>query len=100
MARLASGQRTGRPEEAAIMNVKRAITPTITVADQPTEADLSALKGEGYVGVVNLRHDGEPEQPLGTSAEGERVRSLGMDYLHVGVGGAPLTAEGVGSVCD
>ena len=55
----------------------------------PTEADLRALKDEGYVGVVNLRNDGEPEQPLGTAAEGERVRSLGMDYVHYGVGSAP-----------
>jgi uncharacterized protein (TIGR01244 family) len=82
------------------MNVQRPITPTITVGDQPNEADLEALKSDGYTGVVNLRHDGEPEQPLGTAAEGERVRALGMDYLHYGVGGAPLGAEGVGSVLD
>jgi protein tyrosine phosphatase (PTP) superfamily phosphohydrolase (DUF442 family) len=49
---------------------------------------------------VNLRNDGEPEQPLGTSAEGEKVRALGMDYLHMGVGGAPLSESGVKSVCD
>src|SRR5437764_7642268 len=82
------------------MNVKRPITPGITIADQPTEADLRALKDEGYVGVVNLRNDGEPEQPLGTAAEGDQVRSQGMDYLHYGVGSAPLTEAGVGSVCD
>lgn len=81
------------------MNFQRAITPTITVADQPSESELAALKDEGYVGVVNLRHDGEPEQPLGTAAEGEHVRSQGLDYLHYGVGGAPLTEEGVGAVC-
>lgn len=82
------------------MNVKRAITPGLTIGDQPTEEDLRALKDEGFVGVVNLRNDGEPEQPLGTAAEGEKARGLGLDYLHYGVGSAPLTEAGVGSVCD
>lgn len=82
------------------MNVKRAVTPTITIGDQPTEVDLEALKAEGYVGVVNLRHPGEPDQPLSPDAEGELVRSLGMDYLHQGVGNAPLPADAVKAVCD
>jgi uncharacterized protein (TIGR01244 family) len=82
------------------MNTKRTITPTITVGDQPTEADLKVLKDEGYVGVVNLRNDGEPEQPLSTAAEGAFVRALGLEYLHYGVGGAPLSESGVKSVCD
>jgi uncharacterized protein (TIGR01244 family) len=82
------------------MNVKRPITPGITIADQPTEADLRALKDEGYVGVINLRNDGEPEQPLGTAAEGQAAKALGLDYLHYGVGGAPLSESGVASVCE
>lgn len=82
------------------MNVKRVITPGLTIGDQPTEADLKALRAEGYVGVVNLRNDGEPEQPLGTAAEGEVARTLGLDYTHYGVGSAPLSEAGVGSVCE
>jgi uncharacterized protein (TIGR01244 family) len=82
------------------MDTKREITHEITVADQPTEADLRSLKDEGYVGVVNLRNDGEPEQPMSTAEEGEKVRALGMDYLHYGVGSAPLSEQGVASVCD
>jgi uncharacterized protein (TIGR01244 family) len=82
------------------MNVKRPVTATITFADQPTEADLRELKSEGYTGVVNLRNDGEPEQPLSTTQEGEKVRALGMAYLHYGVGAAPLTVSGVTAVCD
>ena len=81
------------------MNVKMPVTPTITIGDQPTEADLKALREEGYLGVVNLRNDGEPEQPIGTSAEGDLARGLGLDYLHYGVGAAPLTEEGVLGVC-
>src|SRR5262245_39686046 len=72
----------------------------ITIADQPTKAELEALKDEGYTGVVNLRHDGEPEQPLSTIEEGTLVRAQGLDYLHYGVGGGPLSAAGVTSVSD
>jgi uncharacterized protein (TIGR01244 family) len=82
------------------MNVKRAVTSTITVGDQPTEADLEQFKREGYKGVVNLRNDGEPEQPLSTAEEGKKVRALGLEYLHYGVGAAPLSEAGVTAVCD
>jgi uncharacterized protein (TIGR01244 family) len=82
------------------MNFQRPVTATITIGDQPTEADLEQLKMEGYVGVVNLRNDGEPEQPLSTSEEGNKVRALGMKYLHYGVGAAPLSEMGVTAVCD
>jgi uncharacterized protein (TIGR01244 family) len=82
------------------MNVKRAVTPQITIGDQPTEDDLLECKYEGYVGVVNLRHDGEPEQPLSTTEEAGKVRALGMEYLHHGVGGAPLSDPGVDQVCE
>jgi uncharacterized protein (TIGR01244 family) len=81
------------------MNVLKPITPAITVGDQPTEGDLKALRSEGYVGVINLRIAGEPEQPLDPSGEGEAARALGLDYLHYGVGSAPLTEEGVSAVC-
>jgi uncharacterized protein (TIGR01244 family) len=88
------------PKETRPMNVKRPITAEITIADQPSEAELRGLKQEGYVGVVNLRNDGEPEQPLGVAAEGATVNAAGMDYLHYGVGAAPLSQQGVTSVCD
>lgn len=76
------------------------ITPGVTIADQPTAAELQELAGRGYTGVVNLRNDGEPEQPVGPAAEGEAVRGLGMDYLHFGVGSAPLKADDVAAFCD
>ncbi len=82
------------------MNVKRPVTPRIIIGDQPSEADLLECKHEGYSGVVNLRNNGEPEQPLSPAAEGDKVRSLGMEYHHLGVGGAPLADPGVTEVCD
>src|SRR5262249_489817 len=81
------------------MNVKKPITERITIGDQPTEDDLLECKYEGYSGVVNLRNDGEPEQPISTSSEGERVRALGMEYLHFGVGGGPMADPGVAEAC-
>ena len=82
------------------MNVKRSVTAEIIIGDQPSEEDLLECKYEGYAGVVNLRNDREPEQPLSTTAEGDKVRALGMEYLHYGVGGAPLADPGVAGVCD
>lgn len=82
------------------MTFRKHIRPTVAVADQPTEDDLRTLKEEGFVGVVNLRREGEPEQPLSPAEEGEKARALGMDYLHYPVGGEPLTTEGVNGVRD
>ena len=52
------------------------------------------------MGVVNLRNPGEPDQPMSPTEEGEKVRALGMEYLHYGVGSAPLTEQGVTAVSD
>jgi uncharacterized protein (TIGR01244 family) len=71
--------------------MEKPVTPHITVADQPMESELPMLKQEGFTGVINLRNPGEPDQPMDPDEEGQRVRALGMDYLHLGVGSAPLT---------
>ncbi len=74
----------------------RTITPGITVADQPDEADLASLNSDGYAAVVNLRNLGEPEQPISPEDEGAKGRNLGLDYLHHGIGGnRPLADQGV-----
>jgi uncharacterized protein (TIGR01244 family) len=81
------------------MNFQRTIPPNLVIADQPTPADLEVLPREGFVAVVNLRNDGEPEQPIDTTAEGEKVRALGLDYMHMGVGSAPLLELEVDQFC-
>src|SRR5207244_11167115 len=43
---------------------------------------------------------GEPEQPMRPDQEAEKDRDLGMDYLHYGVGAAPLAEPDVTAVCD
>ena len=80
------------------MDTLKTITPTIAIAGQPTEADLEALKRQGYVAVVNLRNEGEPEQPIGPAAEAVVAQGMGLDYLHYGVGGAPFDPAGIATV--
>ncbi len=82
------------------MNLIRPITDRITIADQPETDDLAAFQRDGFVGVVNLRNDGEPEQPLSVAEEGEAVRNLSMAYHHLGVGAEPLSDPGVSEACD
>lgn len=81
------------------MNLIRPVTDRITIADQPAADDLTAFKRDGFVGVLNLRNDGEPEQPLSVAEEGSAVRGLGMAYHHLGVGAEPLSDPGVAAAC-
>ncbi len=83
-----------------LVDVKKFVTTTIMIGDQPSEADLRELKSLGFVGVVNLRNDGEPEQPISPSREGDLARALGLEYLHHGVGAAPLDEACVAAVSD
>ena len=82
------------------MHFEREITPGVTIADQPTRADLETLKAAGYVGVVNLRQDGEPEQPIGVADEGRMATELGLAYHHLGVGSPGLDPGQVAAFCD
>ncbi|AMV37152.1 beta-lactamase hydrolase domain-containing protein [Planctomyces sp. SH-PL62] len=82
------------------MNLERPVTDRITIADQPDERDLSRFRDGGYAGVVNLRNDGEPEQPMDVEREGREAAALGLAYHHFGVGGTPLSDPGVAEACD
>ncbi|MDG3005713.1 beta-lactamase hydrolase domain-containing protein [Paludisphaera mucosa] len=82
------------------MNLERPITDRITIADQPEEADLARFRDDGYGAVVNLRQDGEPEQPMDIAAEGREAAGLGMAYHHYAVGQPPLADPGVAEACD
>lgn len=52
---------------------------------QPTREELERLAQEGFRTVVNLRTEGEQNQPLSPEAEGEAARKAGLDYLHIPV---------------
>jgi len=55
----------------------------ITTAAQPSPEQLEALAKAGFTTVINLRTDAEM-----SFDEGERVKSLGMDYHRIPIGSA------------
>ena len=73
------------------------INEQLTVGPQPTEEQLKQLATEGFKSVVNLRMPGEEEQPLSPDQEGEKVRALGMQYLHIPVSKKAMQPEQVDS---
>ncbi|QDV33523.1 beta-lactamase hydrolase domain-containing protein [Tautonia plasticadhaerens] len=79
---------------------RKTVRPNLEIADQPTSEEILGLKAEGFTAVVNLRRPGEPDQPMDPAAEAEVARQAGLDYLSVPVGGEPLGAPQISSVCD
>ena len=61
------------------------INDEVSVGAQPSEEQLAEFARNGVKTVVNFRTEGEEDQPLSPQAEGEKVRALGMEYLHVPV---------------
>ena len=60
---------------------------------QPSAADLNQLAHQGIRTVVNLRHTGENAKPLSIESEGDLVKRLGMDYVHLPVSMKTATAQ-------
>lgn len=77
------------------MQDRMKISDDVTVGAQPSEDQLAELARGGFKTVVNLRTPGEPEQPLPPDAEGEKVRALGMEYLHIPVSTKDMRTEQV-----
>ena len=67
----------------------------ISVGAQPSEEQLRQMAEEGIKAVVNLRTEGEEDQPFSPAEEGEKVRALGMEYLHIPVSSKEPRAEQV-----
>lgn len=62
----------------------------LTVGPQPSEQELESLPSEGFRSVVNFRTAGEEDQPLSPEEESAKVKSVGMNYLHV-----PVSMDGM-----
>jgi protein tyrosine phosphatase (PTP) superfamily phosphohydrolase (DUF442 family) len=54
------------------------VSAKISAGGQPTEEDIAALKAKGVRKIINLRRDGEQNQPLSPAAEGDEVKGAGM----------------------
>lgn len=75
------------------MNPPLRIDDKVSIGGQPSEADLAELKRQGIATVVNLRRPGESNQPLSPEAQGEKVRALGMRYVHIPVSTSDMRPE-------
>ena len=64
------------------------ISDRLSVGGQPSEDDLTALKAEGFTAIVNLRREGEANQPLDPVAEGRAAEAAGLKYFHIPVNSA------------
>ena len=61
------------------------ISERIAVGGQPSADDLHGLKSEGFAAVINLRRDGEANQPLDPVREGLAAAIAGLKYYHIPV---------------
>jgi uncharacterized protein (TIGR01244 family) len=77
---------------------KGKISDRLSVGGQPTEDDLRNLKAEGFAAVINLRRDGEDNQPMGPAAEGKAAAGANLKYFHVPVDSADPKREQVEAV--
>lgn len=66
----------------------------------PDAEALTELRDQGFRAVVNLRTQDEQNQPLSPEQEGDTVRRLGMDYLHIPVSPQALAPELVDRFCE
>jgi uncharacterized protein (TIGR01244 family) len=68
------------------------VSDDVSIGGQPTEADLKELQELGFKSVVNLRMEGEKNQPMSPDEEDEKVHELEMQYLHI-----PISMDTIGS---
>lgn len=70
------------------------INEGLTVGNvHPDAEQLAQLAGEGFQTVVNLRTEGERNQPLTPEEERHEVERLGMHYLHYPVTNVGLSDD-------
>jgi uncharacterized protein (TIGR01244 family) len=75
------------------MTEQMQISERVSVGGQPTQDELKKLAQEGFKTIVNLRTEGEEDQPLTPDAEGKQVDELGMDYVHFPVSKDAMSPE-------
>jgi len=71
------------------------INDQITVGGQPTAEDIAQLKSDGLRTIVNLRTEGEEDQPMSPDEERQAVEKAGMRYVHLPVSSVRMKPETV-----
>ena len=69
------------------------INDRLTVSGQPTADDIAQLKNAGFRTIVNLRTEGEEDQPMSPEEERQAVEKAGMKYVHLPVSSAGMGPE-------
>ena len=69
------------------------LSDRLSAGGQPTEEDLGRLADAGFKSVVNLRLDGEKNQPMSPDVERTKAEAAGLGYRHVPVSVASLSAS-------
>ncbi len=69
------------------------INDRITVSAQPSTDDIAQLKNDGFRTIVNLRTEGEEDQPMSPAEERQAVEKAGMKYVHLPVSSAGMARE-------
>lgn len=67
------------------MNKRVKFSEAIIIGPQPSREELQQLKEEGFKSIINLREEGEEEQPLSPQEEGKIAGDLGLEYVHIPV---------------
>ncbi len=74
------------------------ISEHLSVGGQPTEDDLQGLQSEGFAGVINLRREGENNQPMDPAAENAVATKAGLKYFHIPVNSSDPQREQVEAI--
>ena len=74
------------------------LSDKVLVGEQPSADDLARLREQGITTVVNLRTEGEANQPLSPSEEASLAENMGLSYRHVPVPLAALDPKQVDDV--
>ncbi|MCM2372129.1 beta-lactamase hydrolase domain-containing protein [Aporhodopirellula aestuarii] len=77
------------------MPIQMKLSDDVTVGRQPSESEIQSMAADGFQSIINFRTAGEDEQDLSPDAEGEQVKSLDMEYLHIPVSLDSLDASQV-----
>ncbi|MFP2768633.1 TIGR01244 family sulfur transferase [Oceanisphaera sp. KMM 10153] len=76
------------------MDIKT-VTPSFSVADQVTEADLAQLKAAGYRTLICNRHDDEAEGQPAAEMLATEARAQGFDWHWIPISSGQFTDEAV-----
>jgi uncharacterized protein (TIGR01244 family) len=71
------------------------VAPGLSVAAQPTEADIRALAASGVKTLINNRPDGEEPGQLDTATARAAAEAAGMNYIEQPVTGATIDRAAV-----